>query len=97
MKYWSSASSLATSTASPWPRRPARPHCWRRLATVPGKPTEIDRVQQPDVDPELERVRRADAEQLALEQPPLDLAALLRRVAGAVRREPRRRRRAGRR
>ena len=53
---------------------------------------EADRdhaVEQADVDPELERVRRADAEQLALEQPPLDLAPLLRRVAGAVGREPR--------
>ena len=59
MKYWSSASSLATSTASPCPRRPARPHCWRSDATVPGKPTEIDAVEQADVDPELERVRRA--------------------------------------
>ena len=84
MKYWSSASSLATSTASPCPRRPARPHCCRSDATVPGKPTEIDAVEQADVDPELERVRRRHAEQLALEQPPLDLAPLRGRVAGAV-------------
>ena len=39
--------------------------------------------------PELERVRRGDAEQLALEQPPLDLAPLRGRVAGAVGRERR--------
>ena len=30
----------------PVARRPARPHCWRRLATVPGKPTEITAVEQ---------------------------------------------------
>ena len=45
-------------------------------------------VEQADVDPELERVRRGDAEELALDEPSLDLAALLGRVAGAVRREP---------
>src|SRR5438876_692669 len=54
MKYWSSASSLATSAASPWPRRPARPHCWRRLETGPGRAVLADD-------------RRADAEQ-ALDQ-----------------------------
>ena len=46
-------------------------------------------VEEADVDPELERVGRGDAEQLALDQAPLDLAALLGRVAGAVGREPR--------
>ena len=71
------------------PRRPARPHCWRRLATVPGKPDRDRAVEQADVDPELERVRRGDAEQLALDEAPLDLASLLRRVAGAVGGEPR--------
>ena len=48
---------------------------------------EADRdraVELADVDPELERVRRRDAEQLAVHQPPLDLAPLRRRVAGAV-------------
>ena len=48
-----------------------------------------DRVEQADVDPELERVRRRHAEQLARAEPALDLAPLLRRVAGAVGREPR--------
>ena len=47
-------------------------------ATVPGKPTEIAQSSEPDVDPELERVRRRHAEQLALDEPPLDLAPLLR-------------------
>src|SRR5262249_1436399 len=39
--------------------------------------------------PELERVGRRDAEQVAVGEPPLDLAPLLRRVPGAIRREPR--------
>ena len=93
MKYWSSASSLATSTASPWPRRPARPHCWRSDATVPGEADRDRAVEQADVDPELERVGRRDAEQLALDEPPLDLAPLRGRVAGAVGREALRSRR----
>ena len=57
------------------------------------RPREADRdraVEQADVDPELERVGRADAEQVAFDQATLDLAPLLRRVARAVRREPRR-------
>ena len=52
---------------------------------------EADRdraVQQPDVDPELERVGGRDAEQLSLDEPPLDVAALRGRVAGAVGSEP---------
>ena len=56
------------------------------------RPREADRdhaVEQADVDSELERVRRAHAEQLALEQPPFDLAPLRGRVAGAVGREQR--------
>ena len=51
---------------------------------------EADRdraVEEPDVDPELERVRRGDAEQLSLDEPTLDVAALLGRVPGAVRGE----------
>ena len=63
---------------------------------------EADRdraVEVADVDAELERVGGCDAEQFALDEPPLDLPSLLRRVAGAVRREAARpsRRRAGRR
>ena len=49
-----------------------------------------DRVEHADVDAELERVRRADSEQLAGEEALLDLAPLRGRVAGAVRREARR-------
>ena len=45
-------------------------------------------VERADVDPELERVGRDDAEQLAVDEPPLELAPLLRRVAGAVGRDP---------
>ena len=62
------------------------------LAQARDRAGEADRdraVEVADVDPELERVGRGDAEQLALDEPPLDLAALLRRVAGAVRGEPR--------
>ena len=45
-------------------------------------------VEQADVDAELERVRRGHSEQLAGGEPPLDVAPLRGRVAGAVRREP---------
>src|SRR5207248_174395 len=45
-------------------------------------------VEQADVDAELERARRRDAEQLAFDEPPLDLTPLGRRVTGAVRCEP---------
>ena len=53
---------------------------------------EADRdraVEQADVDPELEGVGRADTEEVALDEAPLDLPTLLRRVAGTVRREAR--------
>ena len=53
-----------------------------------GKADRDGAVEQADVDPELERVGRRDAEQLALDEAPLDLASLCGRVAGAVRREP---------
>ena len=46
-KNWSSASSPATYRASPVLRRPARPHIWRRLATVPGKVTQIAASRSP--------------------------------------------------
>src|SRR3712207_7304177 len=42
------------------------------------------RVQRADVDAELQRVGGHHAEQLAVDQPPLELPALLRGVAGAV-------------
>ena len=51
--------------------------------------TDRDRaVEIADVDAQLERVGRRDAEQVALDETPLDLAPLLRRVARPVRREP---------
>ena len=68
------------------PSRPA-PH----LAQARDRAGEGDadrRVQLPDVDPQLERVGGDDREQLAGRQPGLDLAALLRRVAGPVRGDP---------
>src|SRR5581483_4112600 len=48
-------------------------------------------VEQADVDAELERIGRGHAEELSLDELPLDIAPLLRRVPGAVRREPYRR------
>src|SRR6185369_7199876 len=53
-----------------------------------GEAHRDDAVEQADVDAELERVRRRDAEQLARGEPLLDIAALRGRVAGAVRGEP---------
>ena len=44
-------------------------------------------VEKPDVDPELERVRRRHAEEVALDEPTLDVSPLCRRVARAVGRE----------
>ena len=88
MKYWSSASSEATSTASPWPRRPARPHCWRRLAIVPGKPTEIAQSRRPMSMPSSSASVADTPSSSPSTSLPLDVAALLRRVAGAVGREP---------
>ena len=62
------------------------------LAKAGHGPREADRddaVQRADVDAELERVGRAHAEQLAREEPLLDLAPLRRGVAGSIRREER--------
>ncbi len=61
------------------------------LAHAGDGPRKADRdhgVEHPDVDPELERVRRAHTEQLAGEEALLDLASLRGCVPGAVRREP---------
>ena len=44
-------------------------------------------VEEADVDPELERVRRRHAEQVAAGEPALDLPSLRGRVAGAVGRQ----------
>ena len=58
-----------------------------------GKADGDRAVERADVDPELERLRRGDPEQLALDEAALDLASLLRRVPGPVGSEPRRGRR----
>ena len=90
MKYWSSASSLATSTARPCPRRPARPHCCRSDAIVPGKPTEIAQSSRPMSIPS----SSASVALTPSRSPSTRRRSISRRccgrVAGAVRREPRR-------
>ena len=53
-----------------------------------GEAHRDDGVEQADIDPELERVRGRDTEQLACGEPLLDPAALGRRVPGPVRRQP---------
>src|SRR5439155_10513421 len=53
------------------------------------KPDGDDGVEQPDVDAEFERIRRRDAEQVALREAALDRAALRGGIARAVRREAR--------
>src|SRR5262249_26146720 len=66
---------------------PAAPGAAPLLAQArdrPREPHRDDRVEEADVDPKLERVRRGDAEQLAGGQALLDPAALRRRVAGTV-------------
>jgi hypothetical protein len=57
------------------------------LAQARDRPREAHRdgaVEQADVDPELERVRGGDAEELSLDEPALDVAPLGRRVARPV-------------
>src|SRR5262249_56782950 len=61
------------------------------LAEARDRAGESDRdngVEQADVDAELERVRRGDADELARRQALLDLSPLGRRVAGAVGGQP---------
>ena len=53
----------------------------------PGEADGDHRVQQADVNTELERIRGGDAEQLPVGEPPLDLSSLVCGVAGAIRRE----------
>ena len=75
---------------------PAPPGASPLLPQARDGAREADRdraVEQPDVDPELERVRRRDAEQLALDEPTLDVAPLRRRVARPGRARARRGRR----
>jgi hypothetical protein len=57
------------------------------LAQAGDRAREPDRdrtVEQPDVDPELERVGRGHAEKLPLDEPAFDVAPLRGRVAGAI-------------
>ena len=93
MKNWSSASAEAISTASPWERRPARPHCWRRLATVPGKPTETAQSSRPTSMPS----SSASVAVTPSSSPSTSRRSISRRCSGvypgAVRGEPRRSRR----
>ena len=82
---WLSGVEFATSTATDEPlRRPARPACCHAEATRARVADEHRRVEAADVDPELERVRRDDAEHRSLAQPALDLAALQREIAAPV-------------
>jgi hypothetical protein len=53
-----------------------------------GKGDRDRGVEVSDVDPELERASRDDPEKVTLGEPPLELATLLRRVAGAVGSDP---------
>ncbi len=54
----------------------------------PGEGHADRGVELADVDPQLQRVRGDDAEQLAGAQPALDVLALSRRIAGPVGRDP---------
>ena len=65
----------------------AAPHLAQRRDRA-GERHADRRVEVADVDAELERVGGHDRQQVALGQPPLDLAPLRRRVAGAVGRDP---------
>ena len=50
----------------------------------PGEPNGDRAVEEADVDPELERVRCRDAEEVSVDEAPLDVAALLGGVTSAV-------------
>ena len=82
----------ATSTASPRPRRPARPHCCRSDATVPGNPTEIAQSRRPMSIPS----SSASVAVTPRSSPSTRRRSISRRcsarVAGAIRSEPARRR-----
>ena len=83
-KNWSSASSPATYTARPRPRRPGAPPHLAQRGDGAGERDDDRRVELADVDAELERVGRDHRAQLAARQPALELAPLLGGVAGAV-------------
>ena len=71
---------------APAPPGPA-PHLAQRGDRA-GEGDADRRVERADVDAELQRVGGDDAEQLAVDEPLLELAPLLRRVARAVGRDP---------
>ena len=73
---------------APAPPGPA-PHLAQRRDRARERDADR-RVERADVDAQLQRVRGDDAEQLAVDEPLLQLAPLLRRVARAVGRDPRR-------
>ena len=73
---------------APPPPRPA-PHL-PQAGDGAGEGDADRRVELADVDPQLQRVGRDHRQQLAGAEPVLDLAPLLRRVAAAVGRDPRR-------
>ena len=76
----------------PVSRRPARPHCWRSDATVPGKPTEMAQSRRPMSIPS----SSASVAVTPRSSPSTSRRSISRRcsarVAGAVRSEPARRR-----
>ena len=53
----------------------------------PWKPDRDRAIEQPDVDTQLERARRGNTKELAIDEPLLDVTALLGCVAGAIRGE----------
>ncbi len=87
-KNWSSASSLRDEDREPAPATACASPLLPQRRDRSGEADRDRAVEEADVDPELERVGRGHAEELALDEASLDLAALLGRVAGAVRREP---------
>ena len=73
--HWSSWSSPATSTAAARRSvRPAAPGLLPHRRERAREPVEDDRVEAADVDAELERIGRRDAEELAARQLELELA-----------------------
>ena len=66
------------------PAAPGAAHLLPRRGDRAGIAGQDRGVEAPDVDPELERVRRDDAEDVARPQPGLDRPPLVRQVAAAV-------------
>ena len=59
-------------------RRPARPHCWRNDATVPGKPTEMTTSSRPMSIPS----SSAFVDETPSSSPPASRRSISRRCAG---------------